>query len=172
MTDTVIEEHHHRIGEPNATGFVYQKGSGSERLKHRSGLPPELQHRIQRSKIVDGELSGLGSLLFGRLGVVAHVRDHLRRIDLSQGHLYFGAVKLNVQFDEYEAALLKKARRDLTAIAKRKGEKPPTLKDVVRGSVRMGVHAVYGEDYVSDDLLDGTQYAELIDKDLSQIGDD
>ena len=78
-------------------------------------------------------------------------------------------MKLSVQFDEYEAALLRKAKRELTVMAKRNGQKPPNIRDVVRGAVRMGVHAIYGENYVSDDLLDRVEHTELVENDLSQI---
>jgi hypothetical protein len=81
-------------------------------------------------------------------------------------------VKVSVDFDQYETTLLQKVRRELTTIAKRKGNKPPTLKEVVRGAVRMGVHAVYGEEYVSDNLLDQTQHTDLVPNDSSQIDDD
>ena len=70
-------------------------------------------------------------------------------------------MKLSIEFDEYEAALLRKARKELIIIAKRKGNKPPTLKEVVKGAVRMGVHSVYGPDFVSEDLLSKMQFDEL-----------
>ena len=85
---------------------------------------------------------------------------------------YSSLVKLRIEFDDYESALLRKARRELTVIAKRNGKTPPTMKDVVRGSVRMGVHAVYGEEYITDNLLDQVQHADLVPKDSSQFEDE
>lgn len=78
-------------------------------------------------------------------------------------------MKVSVQFDDYESALIRRVRRELTAAAKRKGEKPPKLHDIVRGAVRMGVHAIYGENYVADDLLDPTKHPDLARIDSSQF---
>jgi hypothetical protein len=80
-------------------------------------------------------------------------------------------VRVTVVFDEYEASLLKKVRQELKAIANRNGKKPPNLKDIVRGAVRMGVHAVYGEDFVTNDIVSRANYLALTKKpriDLSQ----
>lgn len=35
----------------------------------------------------------------------------------------------------------------------------------------MGIHAIYGEDYVSKDLLTREQYADLVQNDSSQLDD-
>lgn len=80
-------------------------------------------------------------------------------------------VKISVQFDEYEAALLRRAKKELTIVAKRKGNKPPSIRDVVRGAVRMGIHSIYGEEFVSDDLLEQSAFGELVENDLSQLED-
>jgi len=63
-------------------------------------------------------------------------------------------------------------RRELTIMAKRKGNKPPRLHEIVKGSVRRGIHATYGEDYISGDILDRTDYRELVPNDSSQFDED
>lgn len=80
-------------------------------------------------------------------------------------------MKITIYFDEYEEALLRKARKDLAHVAKKHGKEPPTMKKVVRGAVRMGVHAIYGEDYLAKGLLDPTEHRHLLGNDSSQNKD-
>lgn len=71
-------------------------------------------------------------------------------------------MRLTIDFDGYETALIRKARKDLLSVAKKKGKPAPSMKDVARGAVRMGIHAIYGEEYVSQDLLDQTVHDDLV----------
>jgi hypothetical protein len=72
-------------------------------------------------------------------------------------------VKLTIEFDEYEAALIRKARKELTAVAKAKGDTPPSYKQIARGAVRMGIHAIFGDKYVADDLLAQNSHPDLVE---------
>lgn len=73
-------------------------------------------------------------------------------------------MKVTVNFDSYELALLSLARRELTTLAKKKGEKPPKLADVVKGAVRVGVHTIFGEDCAASELVESIQRTELAGK--------
>lgn len=85
-----------------------------------------------------------------------------------------GSYRTFVTFDNYELALLRKLKKELTIAAKRRGEKGPAMADVIRGAVRTGIHTVYGADYVYKEMLTEEEFQRLVGDqiDPSQLEED
>lgn len=67
-----------------------------------------------------------------------------------------------IQLDPYEAQLLSRLHRDLTARAKAAGKKRPSKKTLISGCIRTAIHTVYGEEFAHEELLGSERFRELM----------
>lgn len=66
-----------------------------------------------------------------------------------------------IQFDSYEAKLLRRLKRDLDAQARARGELSQGMQGLIRGCVRTAIHMVYGDPMVYNELLDKEEFRRL-----------